>query len=533
MIYSLTQCSTLIVDDFQEMHTLLRGFVKAMGVKVIDDAFNAKEALSMLGSKKYDIVICDYNLGPGKNGQQILEEARLRKYIGYSTIWIMVTAEKTMDMFMCAAEIKPDDYLLKPINEHILKSRLNKLIERKQTFSNIENAMKANDYITAISLCDEQLKDSSSSAPDILRLKSDLLITTGNLTAAKALFEEVLSTRNAPWARLGLGKIHFASNEFARAKEIFQQALKENRMYLEAADWLAKTLEVTGDTKQAQQVLFDATEISPNASSRQKKLADTAHKNGALDLAQTAYEKVIKLNEFSVVKNTNAHMGLAKVLTDKDSPQEAMKILNQCIGEFEGAPEAAMNAAVVQSMIHQKMGQPEEAKLALKEAERLMDTLSGNAEADVKMDMAKVLLQLGEKDKAYGLLESVVKNNHENMGVINQVEAVFESEGLGSEGKGLIKKFTEEIIEINDKGVLLAREEKFEEGIKLLREALQQLPNNVLFITNLCGMLIGLMMKKGKDDRLIGEIGKHLEHVREIDPNNKKYYVYINALSRL
>ena len=66
MIHSLTQCSTLIVDDFQEMHTLLRSFIKTMGVKTIDDAFSAKDALSLLSSKKFDVVICDYNLGPGK-----------------------------------------------------------------------------------------------------------------------------------------------------------------------------------------------------------------------------------------------------------------------------------------------------------------------------------------------------------------------------------------------------------------------------------------------------------------------------------
>lgn len=104
MTVSLAQSNTLIIDDFQGMRTMLREFVRAMGVTKIDTASNGKEAIALLSEKKYDIVICDYNLGMGQNGQQILEEAKLRRYIGYSTIWVMVTAEKTMDMFMGAAE---------------------------------------------------------------------------------------------------------------------------------------------------------------------------------------------------------------------------------------------------------------------------------------------------------------------------------------------------------------------------------------------------------------------------------------------
>lgn len=159
MTASLQQASILIIDDFQGMRTMLRDFVKSMGVNKIDTAGNGGLALDKLRQDRYDIVICDYNMGHGQNGQQILEEARLRNYIGVSTIWVIVTAEKTSDMVMGAAEIKPDDYLLKPINQGLLESRLEKLIVRKKALSGIEKALKARDYPAAIAQCDQRLKE--------------------------------------------------------------------------------------------------------------------------------------------------------------------------------------------------------------------------------------------------------------------------------------------------------------------------------------------------------------------------------------
>lgn len=533
MATSLKQSTTLVIDDFQSMRAMVMTFLKTMGVTRIDNVGTAQEALALLAKNKYDIVICDYNLGQGQNGQQILEEAKYKNYIGYSTIWMMVTAEKTMDMFMGAAETKPDDYLLKPITETLLEARLNKLIEKKQSLEPIEKAVKSKDYLRAIALCDEQLKTPSTNTQELQRIKSELLVSTGDFPAAKAYFESILAVRSMPWAKTGLGKVHFLTKDYFRAKEIFQEILDENKMYLEAADWLAKTLDALGDLQEAQNVLDTAMALSPNAAGRQKSLADAAYKNGHLDLAQTSYEKAIKLGEHSVHKSSNTYSGLAKVLTAKDDPAEALRVLDRSRTQFKGDPEAALQAAVIEGMAYQKMGQPEKATAALVVAEELMRSQPKSVSMTTTLDMAEVFFKLGQKDKACGLLENVVKNNHENADIINMVEGVFEKAGMGGEGDELIKKSTQEVININNQGVILANEGKFEEGIKLMKKALQTLPNSDLMLTNLCGMMIGLMSKNGKDDRLIFEAREHLDRVSKINPTNKKYNTYMNILNKL
>jgi tetratricopeptide (TPR) repeat protein len=533
MAISLTHATTLVIDDFQSMRSMLMNFLKSMGVTDTDCAGTAQEALDLLCKKKFDIVICDYNLGHGKNGQQILEEAKYKKYIGYSTVWVMVTAEKTMDMFMGAAETKPDDYLLKPITESLLEARLNKLIEKKLSLEPIEKAIKAQNYVHAITLCDEQLKSPSTNSQELQRIKSDLLITMGDYSAAKAFFEGILAVRSMPWAKTGLGRVHYLVKEYARAKAIFQEVLDENKMYLEAADWLAKTLDALGQLEQAQDVLSRAMALSPNAAARQKSLADVAYKNGALDVAQDAYEKAIKLGEHSVHKSASTFAGLANVLTAKDDPAAALKVLDRSKGEFKDDPAAALQTAVVESMAFQKMGDSKSAEAALAVAEKLMQTQAGKIDAATTTDMANALFKLGRQDKACALLDSVVKNNHENAGVIKMVEAAFDGAGLKNEGAEHIKQSSQAVIDINNQGVILANEGKYEEGIKFMRQALETAPNNDLMLMNLCGMILELVSKQGRNDSLIAEAGELLQRVRKINPSNSKYSNYMNILNRL
>ncbi len=92
--------------------------------------------------RAYDVVLCDYNLGEGMDGQQVLEEAKHRRLVGYATVFVMITAENTMEMVMGAMEYKPDDYLTKPFNKELLKSRLEKLVARKRDLVPVQTGQR-------------------------------------------------------------------------------------------------------------------------------------------------------------------------------------------------------------------------------------------------------------------------------------------------------------------------------------------------------------------------------------------------------
>ncbi|HTH40016.1 MAG TPA: response regulator, partial [Rhodocyclaceae bacterium] len=63
----------LLIDDLQEMRSSVRIQLSDIGLEKCDQARNVKEAVERLTQRQYDLIICDYNLGQGADGQQLLE----------------------------------------------------------------------------------------------------------------------------------------------------------------------------------------------------------------------------------------------------------------------------------------------------------------------------------------------------------------------------------------------------------------------------------------------------------------------------
>ncbi len=532
MALNLKDARVLIIDDFEGMLRMLREFIRVAGAKQIDTAKNGKDAVAALSKGKYDVVLCDYNLGEGKNGQQILEEAKVRELIGFTTVWIMITAEKTMDMVMGAAEYEPDDYLLKPINEELLKGRLERLIAKKWALQEVEKAVKRRDYTKAIAKCDELMKSDPTMAQEMLRLKARFLLIKGDFVAARALFENLLSARSINWAKTGLGKVHYLSGDYLKAKDVLSEVLEENSSSLETYDWLVKTYQALGDHEQAKALINQALTLSPNSGQRQKVLGDLAIATGDQAGAEAAYRKSIKLSEHSILKTTEPFTGLAKLCTEKGKADEALKLMEDVRKVFTD-PVSTLQAAVVESSAYHKLGKADKAQAALADAERQLKGLGAKAGVQDNLTLANAMLGLGEKEKAMALLTQVVKNNHDNNGVLNRVDQFFKDADLQEEGKTLVQDSKDEVININNQGVRLAMEGKLDEAIELLRQAVGQLPNNARIRLNLSGMLLKRLKEVGKDDTLLYEIRKELDRVNAMQPGDPKCLEYMQAVEKI
>lgn len=530
MFAKLAQAKVLVVDDFQGMRTVLRDLVRAMGVQRVDTAANGKDALQKLKASRYDVVVCDYNLGAGLNGQQVLDEARLHDWIGLSTIWVMVTAEKTPEMVTGVAEAKPDEYLLKPINQGMLQGRLERLLVKKQTLRKVEESLRAKDYASALQHCDALLHAAAAPSAELLRIKSELLLKLGDYPAARALFDAVLAQRDLPWARTGLGRLYFLQGQYELARGMFWQVLEDNPMFMEASDWQAKTFQALGDGMQAQLVLQDAARRSPNVVRRQKELGDVAYRNGELAVARAALEKTIKISEFSTNKQPEAYVALARVMSDSRQGDAALKWLQHTLKVFKDDPDVAVQVAAVQSVVHQQAGQIEAADKALAQAQALQERRQGRASARTTLELAASLLTLGRKSQAVDMLRQLVRTHHEDGQLSRQAQQLFERAGMGEEGRALMNEAREELIHINNQGVTLGRQGQFAEAARLLRMALQDLPGNEVMLLNLCGLLIAQMRAEGRSDALLGETMGLLRRVRELNPDSAKYSVYMNAL---
>ena len=293
-LWSLGDQSILAVDDFREMRSMMREMCTGLGATDITLCSNGEEALEKLAGRPHTIILCDYNLGAGKDGQQVLEEARDRKLINQATLFVMITAENAISQVMGAVEHQPDTYLSKPFTKGELQARIRKLQDKKAVFKGIAKAADRQQSQQAIALCDQQLKAYPRYGFELLRIKADLLIGEGDLEAAEAVFKQVLANRELPWALHGLGRVRVGQQRWAEATEQFRAAIAARDNFMPAYDDLAEALRAQGLEVDAQAALADAVERSPKNVRRQQKLGALSLKTGDLEVAQKAFSSAIR-----------------------------------------------------------------------------------------------------------------------------------------------------------------------------------------------------------------------------------------------
>ena len=522
----------LIIDDFLGMRSMLREMLKSCGAKDIDAASNGNEAINMLEKGKYDVVLCDYTLGAGKNGQQVLEEAKFRNLIGLATAWVVISAEKTTDMVLGAAEYTPDDYIVKPVNEATVRARLLKVMARKAALHDIEKAVKANDFKRAIALCDEQLVARSSYTSDLLRMKTNLLMKSGQHDKAKAVFEQILAQRDIPWAKSGLAKIYYLNKDYDTARRMLSEVIEANRTFLEGYDLLAKTLEELNELNEAQHVLSRCAEISPNSMTRQRSLGEIAQKRGDLDVAERAFRKTISLGENSILKTPSAYLGLAKVCSEKNNTAEAIRVLGEVHKNFDDT-EATLHAKVIEGAVQSKSGNLVEARKLAGEVAALVKESAARLPAHITLEAADLIMGTGNKEVASELLKAVVQNNHEDAALIEQVKGVFAKGNMQEAGNDLVESSLKEVVQTNNQGVALAKEGKLDEAVALMRNAKAMMPNNKRILLNLAYAMILAMKKGGRDPGMEREARECLDRVNKLDPGEKLYGEYRAMLESL
>jgi len=522
----------LIVDDFIGVRQLLRESLRNLGAKNIDQASSGGEAMVLLAKTRYDVVLCDYNLGEGKNGQQVLEEARVRGLLMPSSVWLMVSAEKAVESVMGAAEHQPDAYLLKPITEGVLLTRLNRVWHRKQVFREIDTAFGEKDYLRAARLCEEQIAKHRVHEIDLLRMKASMLLKAGVPEQAREVYERVLAQREYQWARAGIAKIRMANGENEQARQIFQNVINENRWYIDAYDQLATAYTNMGMHEDACTILERATKLSPNSVLRQRSFGNVCLRLGNIGLAEKAFRKCIAIGEYSINKTPEAYFGLARVCGRKNETKEALQLLLAAQREF-ATDEVQLRAKVTEGMVYHESGDYRRARKAGDDIEEMLRQRGDRPDVTTCLEMATLLFAVGVKEPPVELLCYVIKNNHDNAVLLEEVQGIFEKARMGDEGKALISASKKEASDLMNQGVLLWKTGKVEEAVTWMRDARRKVPNNLRILFNAAQILISHMQQRGFDQNLSDEATEVLLHVDKVAPGQQRFAQLMEQLASL
>jgi len=524
--------SYLIVDDFQNMREMIKQMLRALGAKKIEQAANGAEAIKLLKAHRFDVVLCDFNMGAGRSGQQVLEEARVTDLIGPASIWLMVTAEKSAEFVMGAAEQQPDEYLLKPVTETVLVSRLNRAWGRKQIFRDIDLAYTAKDYLKAIRLCDENIAKAPVHATELLRMKARLLIKCGESTQASEIFEKILADRDVIWAMTGLAKIYLQDSEFEKAQKLLENVIEGQAYCIEAYDLLALALQKQNQLVEAEKVLIDVAKLSPNSSVRQKNLGEISLKLGNVEIAEKAFRKSIATGEFSVTKNPDAFFGLARICAGKRGDKESQLLLTNVQKMFD-TDSVRLRAQITEGLTYHDSGQWAKARQSADALGRMLQTAKEKPDAHLCLEMAELMFATGNKEAPVDLLQDVVKNNNENQALLADVQRVFDKGRMSEKGAELVAAWCNEAKDTMNKGVLLWKEGKLDEAADWLRNARKEWPNNTRFLMNLTHVLISCMQKTGYDPVLLDEARTSLLQAEKLEHDRKRFAKLMESLEAL
>ena len=116
----------LVVDDFSTMRRVVRGLLREMGFRNVDEAEDGVSALAKLKSQAFDFVVCDIAM-PIMSGIELLKAVRADASLRHLPV-LMVTAEARKDDIVLAVQHGAAGYLVKPFTKAALEERVRKAL---------------------------------------------------------------------------------------------------------------------------------------------------------------------------------------------------------------------------------------------------------------------------------------------------------------------------------------------------------------------------------------------------------------------
>lgn len=524
--------SYLVIDDFESFRLSMRHMLRSCGADNIELAASARPAVQHCTYNHVDVVLCDYNLGEGKNGQHILEELRHKKLLKRSSLFLMVTSETSREMVMGARENQPDAYLTKPINRAMLEKRLGSLICQRSALLPINREIDRENYPEAISLCVAALARVPRYKTWLMKTLGELYFLLGDLSHAIKVYEEILSQRELSWARLGRNKVLLANHRYDEAVESLRHLLANHPDYMEAYDLLAEGLELQNRPGQAQKILERATRYSPNAVLRQKHLAELAESNQDMETAAEAWRKTVHLGAHSIHDSASHYLSLSQTLCDLSEgntskegemrAKEAFSALSTLEKRFPNNDILKLRSQIIQCRIHAGQEHLQEAEAIL---ESVRPKLKNNRSLGLEtgLDYGKTLYRLGHGSEAKRLLGELSEQFGENPEAIKRIESLLD-EPVSFHTKINARR-------LNREGIAAFESGNLKEAGNIFSRALEMIPNHPALNLNQVQVLLKEHGTAAGNPDLTERCRHHLDRLVDLPEQHGQYRRYL-ALQR-
>ena len=112
----------LVVDDSSTMFRITREMLRKIGFDDVDEANGGNTALAKMRTKRYDLVISDWNMEP-MTGYDLLKQVRADPLLGQIP-FIMVTGSAHVENVMAAKKAGVNNFIVKPFDALTMKKKI-------------------------------------------------------------------------------------------------------------------------------------------------------------------------------------------------------------------------------------------------------------------------------------------------------------------------------------------------------------------------------------------------------------------------
>ncbi len=510
------QTQVLVVESQPTMRAQLRSMLASIGIGAAQFAVSATMAIRRLREQRYDLILCEYNLGDGQDGQHLLEDLRHHEIIPLDTLFVMITGERNYERVIAACELLPNDYILKPLNAETLRVRLQRAFEKRDAFQPAWQLMRLGDTVGAIDYCRSARDTHPQYSIDFMRQQAELHTSIGQIDEAEALYRDILGARPIPWAGLGLARSLLLKKQPAEAEEILSGLLATHERFIEAYELLSRLHEEGGRPEEARATLQAATEKSPYRVRRLRHLGELSLAVGDASGAESCLAEVVRKSKYSEFREPEDHVRLVQAQLAQNKVDDARSTITDLERSLGRQPKGELCAALGSALLHAHNKDQPRAQEALLKAARA-GTQSRELSVGLRQELAKACFDQQLDEHGSELLMDLLRTSADER-TVESTRAALKERGLDQLGQQLEARIQAEVKSLVTAGAEKARAGDFDGAVAEMMNAARKLPGNPHVLFNAALALLRHIEHRGWNEALAAQARGLIERARELAP---------------
>jgi len=527
----------LVIEDSSAMRQWLRSTLLVAGVKQVDMAATYHEALYRIrNSQPFDVVLCDYILSDIRDGQQLLEEVKRTRLIPPHTIWLMITGESQYSQVVAAAELVPDDYLLKPVSPGNLMDRIRKSWVRNQDILHAKKLLDAGKHRDCHTHCLSVLREGNTEFPlDHLRIQGEALLLSAAYQVASNHYQSILHRHNdLPWARLGLARASLYLDHYDEAQEILTALSNDLPEYLHAQDVLVQVHEAKNDLPASLSLLQKLVATNQKSLHRHRELIRVAADLGDGKTLLDTYAKLHRHGIGSSFVTPSDFCAYATLLSGPQGPADAkdrLKSLSDGLGNYHKDNSAyALPSQILKFAQAKTAGNKKEMGAAYQAIHQLTQGKEKTLEVDLRLSLFACAIDMGDTQAAENLALQHYNDFYGNDRMCERIEQYIPD--AQKSGFVPLKHQVDQEVETKRKAAvnMVTRGEYAAALAEFIR--LADTYDNLTILISACVSILR-QLDKERDPALLQRLQSYIRRSKQKDPDNPRLLTIIKTAERL